>query len=87
MAPFLTKKNMKKIVKTIINALFGLVAIAFFFALFVVDRFVLLFLPHLDSPAIDKFWMNRDLVKKAVTRIIVALFMILMYKLLKWLIW
>ena len=78
---------MKKIGKKIINAIFGIIAIAFFFALFVVDRFVLLFLPHLESPSINKFWMNRELVKKAVTRIIVALFIIFMYKLLKWLIW
>jgi len=78
---------MKKLGTIIINTLFGIVAIAFFFALFIVDRFLLLFLPHMESPSIDKFWMNRDLVKKAVTRIIVALFIIFMYKLLKWLLW
>jgi len=78
---------MNKLGTIIMKGIFGIVAIAFFFALFIVDRFLLLFLPHMESPAIDKFWMNRDLVKKAVTRIIVALFIIFMYKLLKWLLW
>jgi hypothetical protein len=58
-----------------IKILIGLILLPFAFALFVMDRFILAFLPHLDSVNMKKWFNNTEIMTFSLIRVsVIGLF-------------
>ena len=71
-------ENVKRILKNV----FGFILFCVVLLMFVIDRFILMFLPHVESQPIQKVYMNAEKMKPIFSRVFTIVIVILIYKLI-----
>jgi hypothetical protein len=76
---------MKKLIK-IFRATIGVILFLLMLTTFIIDRIILVFLPHVESKAIQDIYMKADRMSPIFTRVTTIVLIILIYKLITYLI-
>jgi hypothetical protein len=76
---------MKKLIK-IFRATIGVILFLLMLTTFIIDRIILVFLPHVESKAIQDIYMKSDRMSPIFTRVTTIVLIILIYKLITYLI-